>query len=178
MTDEKLYRCFKDGDARAFETLYYRYRARLYGYIVSIVWNRHDSDEVLQEVFAALARSNAKMSRPGSFRSYIFHASRNRAIDVIRRRETAGRVRASLRNMIVVLPAGEGDTRKQEEQQALNRALYNLVPGERETIMLKVYSGFTFREIAELTSTPMGTVTSRYRAALGKLREKVGTYVH
>jgi len=121
------------------------------------------------------------MSRPGSFRKYIFHASRNRAIDVIRRRKTTERVRATLLDQITSSPSlksAETSAKDKEEIVALNEALFDLSTEERETITLKIYSDLSFREIAETTSTPIGTVASRYRIALGKLREKLGAHAN
>lgn len=178
-SDEELFLRYSEGDMASFEALYRRHRSELFAYILSIVGNAHDAEEILQDLFAALVLPRSAAGIPGNFRSYIYHAARNRAIDRIRRRNAAGRAREELKERLLVLDRKNGfqEAGRKEEEEAVNRLLRELSSEEREVILLKVFGGFTFREIAELTNSPPGTVGSRYRAAGRRLREKIGVWL-
>jgi RNA polymerase sigma-70 factor, ECF subfamily len=66
-------------------------------------------------------------------------------------------------------PAGDGEVRERAERVAA--ALQRLEPDLREVVELKTYAGLTFREISEVTGLPQGTVATRYRSALAKMRD-------
>jgi RNA polymerase sigma-70 factor (ECF subfamily) len=105
---------------------------------------------------------------------YLFRAVRNATLNLMRReaRERRKReARSASKRRIFAIP-GE----REEELRALNTAVLQLGPEQREVVILKVWGELTFREIGELLDLPMNTAASRYRYAVEKLREAMGDY--
>lgn len=103
--------------------------------------------------------------------AYLFRATRNASLNLRRdrQRETDLQVAESW----FIHPNGSHD-----EVLTLQKALKELPEEQRETVFLKVWSGMTLQEIAEVTETPLNTVASRYRYALEKLRDRLGQQIN
>jgi RNA polymerase sigma-70 factor (ECF subfamily) len=144
---------------------YYRaYSAHLYRLILSITGCRADADDALQNVFVRIARMGEAAARLDSAAPYLFQMARNEALRLLekRRRPPAPEY---------VRPA-EGTGGAEE----INRALAELPREQREVVALHVYSGLTFREVAEMLGENPDTVASRYRYGIEKLRERLRSY--
>jgi RNA polymerase sigma-70 factor (ECF subfamily) len=140
--------------------LYARHGTRLYRYALMILADAADAEDVIQRVFAAVM---VERDEPDNPLGYLRRAVRNAAYSQLRRR----RVR---RDAVphLLQPAAPGCT--PDEQAALEQALRQLPPDQREIVHLHVYEGMTFREVAESTGESINTVAARYRYALQKLR--------
>ena len=153
--------------ARLYET----HGARLHGYARALVRREADADEALQEVFLGLAKARGGLARIESPTAYLFRATRHAALAILRARE---RSQAALESVAEPLVRGRDASVAAEEVDEANALLAALPPEQREVVVLKVYSGLTFAEIAELTGVSLNTAASRYRHALEKLRARKG----
>ncbi len=143
--------------------LYAQLGPALHRYALMILANRQDSEDAIQQVFLAFVRRGA--ARLDSPEAYLRTAVRNECFSMLRRRrDTPVDASATL-----LEPAAPGDDRP-EERLALEAALKELPPDQREVVHLKTFEGLTFQEIADLTSESINTIASRYRYAMTKLR--------
>ena len=147
-----------DGDADAFAHLYDAWSGRLFALILQIVVDRAQSEEVLQEVFLEVWRTAGAFSPTrGSARAWLVTLARRRAIDRVRSAQSS-RARESRWHM------GE----------QVRRALEAVGEPYRSTIELAYFTGLTHREIARRTGTPLGTVKTRIRDGMTRLRRELG----
>jgi RNA polymerase sigma-70 factor, ECF subfamily len=156
-------------DIDALRAFYVGNRQPLYTYAVSITGNREVAEDVIHGVFEKLLRGGRL---PAELRPYVFRAVRNAAFDGWRR----AKVRA---DSIFETPAAPGANEPVSPAAApvddFEPLLRQLPADEREAIVLKIYSGFTFQQIAELRDAPLPTVASWYRRGLERLRTLLTT---
>jgi len=162
------------GDRDAFAELYDLCADRLHHYLTIRLGTRDLADEVLQETFIRLVRYRRKLARAEDLRAYVFGVARNesaRMLDKMRRGKGDRASPASLD----LFEAVDGDDQTHRELADLVAAgLARLTSPQREIVELKVYGWLTFAEIARVTSLPQGTVATRYRAAMAKLKRFFG----
>lgn len=173
------------GVPEAFEGLVDHFAARLHGFLIRMTGSRADAEDLTQEVFVRLVRRIAEYQHDGRFEPWLFRIAANLARDRLRRlKRTPRQVSASPLDEDGDEPGdgrqgmGEQDVPDAsaamslvEDVDALNAALARLPDAEREVIMLRHFSEMSFREIAELTGTPLGTALARAHRGLAKLRE-------
>ena len=167
--DEVLVRRVASGDERALSDLYERYAGLIYGTGIRYLGDRGTAEELVQDVFTSVWRNAASFDPArASFATWLYRITRNRATDLIRRRNARVRTVGS-----EPLPEpGEDDpsgtlSRRFDVAAALSR----LSPVHREILVLAYFLGLSQREISERTNMPLGTVKSRTTAALRALRE-------
>jgi RNA polymerase sigma-70 factor (ECF subfamily) len=159
------------GDQAAFAELYDACADRLHHYLVVRLQSREDADEVLQETFVRLAGRPKRLARVENLTAYVFTVARNEAARLLGRRTREREKRkAGAAADALFCEAVTHDMQAREVAQETVAALDRLDSEQREIVELKIYSGLTFREIAEVTDLPQGTVATRYRTALAKLR--------
>ncbi|MHC4176792.1 MAG: RNA polymerase sigma factor [Planctomycetota bacterium] len=158
------------GDQAAFAELYDSCADRLHHYLVVRLRSRHDADDVLQETFVRLARTRKRLSGVDNLVAYVFTIARNEAARLAARRTRRRKNRAGPAGSELFREAAGDDTRAREAAELVAAALDRLEPELREIVELKTYAALTFREIAEVTGLPQGTVATRYRTAIGQLR--------
>jgi RNA polymerase sigma-70 factor (ECF subfamily) len=164
------------GDRSGLEGLYDRYAQLLFNLVVRIVGNRPDAEEVLQEVFLQAWRSASHYDRArGTPEAWLIMMARTRAIDLLRAaRRTLARPEAE---PMPEVPAPTADTGGAlEARAAVTSALQDLTPAQREVLELAFlelafYEGLSQTEIAIRTGSPLGTVKTRTRMALERLRQ-------
>lgn len=172
-----LIRRMAAGDPDAFGRFYDRYAPLVFPLILRIVRERADASDVLQEVFWEAWQGAASYDPGrGSPEAWMVTRARTRAIDRIRatRRRSETFV-APLDEAVTAAPADPaGDAAERaEDRGAIQRALARLPEAQREVIELAYYAGLTQTEIAERLKEPLGTVKTRIRLALERLREVV-----
>jgi RNA polymerase sigma-70 factor, ECF subfamily len=158
------------GDPAAFADLYDACAVRVHHYLVVRLGSQADADDVLQETFVRLARDRKKLAAVDNLLAYVFATARNEAARLIQRRVREGRGRTGLSAESLVL---EGESREQKDREIAERAaelLGRLAAPLREIVELKIFAALTFREISDVTGLPQGTVATRYRSALEKMR--------
>lgn len=137
------------------------WRGRLERYCAQLLHNRHDAEEVVQDVFARLVAVPDRFDLDDAPEVLLFRLARNRCIDVRRKRVP--------RSNAAVEPA----TEPPREADELGRALATLRDDERETLLLTAVDGLGYRDVAAILGCSLGTVAARRGAAILKLRERL-----
>ena len=166
------------GDQTAFEQLYEQSRSLLFTLVSRIVGNEGDAADLLQEVYLEVWRkaSNYDHAR-GTPMAWLITLARSRAIDRVRALGSRGKgVTASLDDTpasdLVASNADAMEIRAANERQALvGAALKALPPVQRQAIELAYYGGLTHVEISGRLNVPLGTIKTRIRLAMEKLRD-------
>ncbi|MFL5762065.1 MAG: RNA polymerase sigma factor [Thermomicrobiales bacterium] len=182
LSDVDLIGRASEGDARALEVLYDRYSRVVYSFALRIVGDSQIAEEVLQEVFfRAWQQGSAFKSARGSFITWLLSITHNMAIDEVRRRRRRPQKADSEDPESVLAAVADTSTDIEEEvwlgslRTTILEALEKLPPAQREAIELAYFQGLTQREIAERLGEPLGTVKTRMRLGLQKLREQLGS---
>lgn len=177
--DADLLRAVARGDEESLAALYDRYRTILFGLLMRILNNRAEAEDVLQEVFVQVwQRARDFDENRGKAFTWLVTLTRSRAIDRLRSLGSRSRAvdEATKETSDVVVDAVE-DAINNERGEVVRAALKELPETERATLLLAYFEGFSQSEIAERTNTPLGTVKTRMRAGMAKLRESLGERV-
>jgi RNA polymerase sigma-70 factor (ECF subfamily) len=179
LRDDELVRRIADRDLRAFETLYDRYGDLVYSVSLRILGDAYMAEDVTQDVFTRVWHRPEQFDlQRGKFTTWLLSIARNRSID--HRRSQARRQRHETLPAIEaeddVLPSGdERDdpalvTVLQDERAAVRRAMDVLPQEQRLAIALAYFGGLTQQEIANKLGQPLGTVKTRIRLGMQKMR--------
>jgi RNA polymerase sigma-70 factor (ECF subfamily) len=161
------------GDPAAFAELYDACAHRVHHYLVVRLGSRADADDVLQETFVCLARTRKRLAAVENLVAYVFATARNEAIRLIERRAREGRLHTAL-SRESLFDESSGDALPDIEMaEWAATSLARLNRDLREIVELKIYADLTFREISDVTGLPQGTVATRYRSALEKMRSQM-----
>ncbi len=169
--DADLIRKAARGDVEAYNLLISRWEKRVFNYLLRIVGNREDALDLSQDVFLKAYQNLRKLEDPERFVPWLFRIAHNEAYSLFRKRkpESEGEtVPPDASHMGVSV--GGSSVFPLELSLAVARALDRLSPDQREAVVLKIYQGFKFEEIAEILSCPISTVKSRLYTALDLLK--------
>jgi RNA polymerase sigma-70 factor (ECF subfamily) len=165
------------GDREAFSELYDRSCQVLFGLSLRILESREEAEDVLQEVYAEVWRKSVRYDeRRGSPIAWLVTLTRSRAIDRLRARAARGyHATESLDPTLVAeIPADRPDAFQEqataELRKVVSEALAALPADQRIALELAYYEGLSQSEIAERLQAPLGTVKTRIKLAMGKLR--------
>jgi RNA polymerase sigma-70 factor (ECF subfamily) len=175
--DEELVAQLSHQDMEAFEALYDRYGNIVYSVSLRILGDVHAAEDVVQEVFLRVWRKPDHYDTArGRFLTWLLSVARNRAIDEQRSRGRRQRFEVGSAPLDGEGPQGdEADDPAlaalvSDERSAVRRALVGLPPEQRSAIELAYYGGFTQQEIARALGEPLGTVKTRIRLGMQKMR--------
>ncbi len=175
-SDVELLHSVARGDEAGLARLYDRYRLILFGLLVRILNSREEAEDVLQEVFLQVWRRAGDFDEQrGRPFTWLVTLARSRAID--RLRVLASRQRLADSAAKEASPEASdavADTLHQEQKEIVARALADLPEEQRHTLKLAYFEGLTQSEIAAKLDTPLGTVKTRMRTGMMKLRELLG----
>ncbi len=153
------------GDVEAYNLLISRWETRVYSYLLRILGSREDALDMSQEVFLKAYQNIRKLDDPARFGPWLFRIAHNEAYSLFRKRkpESGEAVNAEI-------PAASFPI---EMTLAVTAALNRLGADQREAVVLKVYQGFKFEEIAEILGCPVSTVKSRLYTAMELLKNEL-----
>jgi RNA polymerase sigma-70 factor, ECF subfamily len=169
------------GDESALEAFYARYGGLVYTLVRRIVADPELAREVLQDTFLRCwdGRESYDPER-GRVPWWLMGIARNRAVDLLRSRSHQARLREGER-LVGGLPAAESRRPDATDAVALRRAVAHALQGlsmvQRRAIELAYYGGLTQAEIAKELSEPLGTIKSRTREAMERLRQLLGPFM-
>jgi RNA polymerase sigma-70 factor (ECF subfamily) len=174
MADEELLALVADADADAFEVVYDRHIGVAYSLARRICGDGTEAEDSCQDAFLAIWRSAARYdARAGSVRSWLLTVVHHRAIDRLRKvtRHRAGLAGA---DAVAELVASTADTERGALERVDRTEMVGLVAAlpeeQRQAISLSFYSGYSNSEVARILGLPIGTVKSRMRRGLERLR--------
>lgn len=171
-SDTLLYSRIKEKDKDALEHLYDRYEKILFSFLYKMTQDRDLAEEALQEVFIKIWRGIGEYDdSKGKFTSWLFRMAQNSAIDLIRKRKAATVPLDEVAEMPSTDSSVEQTAEWQEEKEHIQAAVSQLSAEQQEMIQLFYFKGHTHEKIAEISGLPLGTVKSRIRLALGKLKK-------
>jgi RNA polymerase sigma-70 factor, ECF subfamily len=170
--DVELLHAVARGDEAALAHLYDRYRVILFGLLVRILGSREEAEDVLQDVFIQVWRRakdyNQERGKPFT---WLVTLARSRAIDRLRLLGARQRLaEASTKDQPEEISDALTDTIQSGQREVIQRALATLPEEQRQALQLAYYDGLTQSEIASQLNTPLGTVKTRMRSGMTKLR--------
>jgi RNA polymerase sigma-70 factor (ECF subfamily) len=177
LDDADLMRLAAADESAAIEVLYDRYNRIVFSFALRIIGDRQGAEELLQEVFFRVWRqADSYSDRRGTFVTWLLSITHNMAIDEVRRRRRRPQ-RADQEDPIEFL-ATMADRGRSVEQDVLlntlrdqvNAAMNELPAAQRDALELAYFGGLTQREIADELGEPLGTIKTRMRLGLRKLR--------
>lgn len=176
-TDAELAQRVASGDRQAFLALYDRYAARVYGLVLRMLGERMSAEEVTQDTFMKLwTRADTYSSRKGALPAWLMTIARRTALDRIRLENRRPEFGSSVNpeDAWQMLPDPQSST-SEARWRSLHFALMELPEAQRKVIELAYYHGMSQRQIAEYLGVPLGTVKTRLRLGMEKLRQ---SWVH
>ena len=181
MSDQVLLTSYLQGDKSAISSLIERHSRRVRDYIRMMVKDGDTAEGIFQETFIKAVRviDEGKYADSGKFLSWILRIAHNQVIDYFRAQKQNRQVNESAAgyNVLGTLRFAERtveDKMVSEQIERDVRALVELLPDEqREVVMLRYFSGLSFKEIAEQTNVSINTALGRMRYALINLRKMI-----
>jgi RNA polymerase sigma factor (sigma-70 family) len=176
-SDEALIGRYARGDAAAFESLYRRHEMRVWRYLQRNLRDAATADELMQEVWFAVAREAGRYLPSARFTTWLFSIAHNRMIDSIRARrrhmslESLGHESDELTRQADPSASPVAAAVARDEAAALIRAVEELPREQREAFLLQVEGDLDVEEIARITGSSFETTKSRLRYARTKLRQ-------
>ncbi len=179
-SDAQLVTSAAAGEERAMAALYERYGAVVYAVSYRIVGQRADAEEVVIEAFAQAWRDAPRFEAArGSVAGWLIMIARSRALDLVRARGRRDRITAAAAAERPETAPAMGDWQSDpagsvdhaERRLRVREALEALSPPQRQAIELAFFEGLSHSEIAERLQEPLGTVKTRVRLGMQKLRE-------
>ena len=171
--DIELLKAIAAKDDAALAMLYDRYRLILFGLLMRILNNREEAEDVLQEIFLQVWRKAADFDQNrGRPFTWLITLARSRGIDRLRTLSARERLaEAGGREVSEEISDAANDAFKSEQRGLVSDALAQLPDEQKRPIMLAYFDGLTQSEIATRLGAPLGTVKTRMRTGLMKLRE-------
>jgi RNA polymerase sigma-70 factor (ECF subfamily) len=180
VTDEELLLRYRDeGDVDAFETLVHRYEKSLFNYLVRLLHNTAEAEEIFQTTFLRVHEKCQLFHKGRLVRPWIYRIATNSAIDRLRKEASHQTVSldqdqtekqahpTKLLDLVpAVIPQPLAQLEAQEDAEWMRSAVDSLPKSLRVTVLLACFQGLKFREVAEILNVPLGTVKSRLHRAL------------
>jgi RNA polymerase sigma-70 factor (ECF subfamily) len=169
--DTDLIRQATRGDVESYNLLVSRWEKRVYNYLLRITANREDALDLTQDVFLKAYQNLRKLDDPARFAPWLYRIAHNEAYSMFRKRRPETDVDQlepeATGNKITM---GGSSVFPIELSLSVSSALGRLSPDQREAVVLKIYQGFKFEEMAEILSCPVSTIKSRLYTALELLK--------
>jgi len=164
-----------DRSGQVLESLFRDARGELLGTLFYLIGNMEDAKDALQETFLKCWRKQDQLDSIENLKAWVFRVALNTGRDI---RKTAWkRRRESLAEDAIMFSTSESPEAglvRHEQISQLRQAVLRLRPNEQEVFLLRQNGGLTYEQISEATGMPIGTVKTRMRAAISRLRQSVG----
>jgi len=184
VSDAELITLVTQGDQDALGLLYERYSRAVYSFSLRIVGDAQVAEEILQEVFVrAWQQGGSFQTARGSLITWLLSITHNLSIDEVRRRKRRPQKADSEEPELILASLPDEGSDVEEEawlsslRVSIQDALQQLPAAQREAIELAYFQGLTQREIADTLGEPLGTIKTRMRLGMLKLREQLGPVV-
>jgi RNA polymerase sigma-70 factor (ECF subfamily) len=183
LSDAELVEKIASGATEALDVLYERYSRVVLSFAFRILGDRASAEELLQEVFLRTWRQAGNFSQSkGTFVTWLLSITHNMAIDEIRKRNRRPKRTNSDDPLLMLANMRDTDTPVDERavlsslRGEIGRALEELPAPQRTAIEMAYFEGLTQREIAEQVGEPLGTIKTRMRLGMRKLRESLSEH--
>lgn len=160
------------GDEGALEELYRRYSGQVYALLLRMLQSREEAEEVLQDTFVQIHREARRyVSERGTVSAFIFTIARNLALSRLRSRKARPQKNEDHDLHDPEQELGLWREDDPTDRIVVGRAMAQLEPIDRKLLEDAFYSGYSHSDLAEIHKLPLGTVKTRVRRALLKLRD-------
>lgn len=176
-TPEELVAASARGDEQAFAELYDQSSARVYGMVLRVVRDPAQAAEVTQDVYLEVWRQSARFDPAKSAAlPWLLMIAHRRAVDRVRSAQSSVARDDKYAQLHAERPYDSVSEQVQTslEAQRVRRVLDDLTPAQREAVTLAYFGGYTHTEVAELLKVPLGTVKTRIRDGLIRMRDALG----
>jgi RNA polymerase sigma-70 factor (ECF subfamily) len=177
LADEDLLCAADDGDERAFEVLYDRHGRVAWSLAFRLLGEREAAEDLVQEAFLAIWNGATGYSiAKGSVRTWLLSIVHHRAVDRLRQGAAVRRRQEALEQVAAVsadAPDAADEALSRVEATRVNAALGDVPEDQLQVLRLAYYGGYTHHEIAEMLAMPLGTVKSRMRLGLERVRRNL-----
>lgn len=171
ISDALLYERVRGKDKAALEELYDRYEKMLFSYLCKMTGDRDIAEEALQEVFVKIWRGTGTYNESkGKFVAWLVTMSRNAAVDLIRKQKKPSVPLDEVAEVESTETSVEETVEVKEKREQIHEAVRHLSDEQQKMVDLFYFKGYTHETIAEKCGIPLGTVKSRIRLALKKLK--------
>jgi RNA polymerase sigma-70 factor (ECF subfamily) len=190
LSDEALLAGLGSGDPDAAAAFVHRFQNRVFGMTLSILQDRQAAEEAAQEAFVrAWRHASAYDPRRGTVPAWLITIARNVAINMLPTHRTYPVDPEEILNLQKPRPPGDSDSEPADSpltesqlsssqvapvSEPMREALMRLPSEQRRALVMAVFYGYTANEVSEMSGTPVGTVKTRIRTALMKLRSELG----
>ena len=161
------------GDVEGYNLLISRWEKRVYNYLLRLVGNREDALDLSQDVFLKAYQNLRKLEEPERFAPWLFRIAHNEAYSMFRKRRPESDSEAEPEAVDGEIPVAGSAVFPIELSLAVSSALGRLSEDQREAVVLKIYQGFKFEEMAEILGCPVSTAKSRVYTALDLLKSEL-----
>ena len=187
MNDAQLIERFKAGSPEAFDALFTRYQLSLHSFLVRMVQDKDAASDILQETFMCFIKNLGSYREENKFRAWIFTTANNLAVNHMQRKgiwknmvsldDVGPAGNSSLAERLASREAGPDNFAQTHELgDKIKEAMAVLPPEQRQVMLLREFSGLSFKEIAQVLHCPIGTALTRMSRALAKLRMELKEY--
>jgi RNA polymerase sigma factor (sigma-70 family) len=175
LSDEASLAGLGSGDPDAAAAFVDRFQRRVYGMTLSILRDSGAAEEAAQETFVrAWRHASAYDARRGTVAAWLLTIARNVSINMLPTRPVEAVDPDVLVGLQGSAPSPNGDGQVTPVSETMREALIRIPPEQRRAVVLAAFYGFTAREVSELDGVPLGTVKTRVRTALQRLRSELG----
>ena len=169
--DTDLIRQAARGSVEAYNLLVSRWEKRVYNYLLRLARNREDALDLTQDVFLKAYQNLRKLDDAGRFAPWLYRIAHNEAYSMFRKRRPETDIdEVEPEATGTKITMGGSSVFPVELSLAVASALDRLTVDQREAVVLKIYQGFKFEEMAEILSCPVSTIKSRLYTALELLK--------
>ncbi|MFM9876392.1 MAG: sigma-70 family RNA polymerase sigma factor [Rhodoglobus sp.] len=165
------------GDQRAFSELYDQISPRVFGLVKRVLRDQAQSEEVTQEIFLEIWQSAPRFDpNKGGATTWILTMAHRRAVDRVRASQSSRDrdVKIGIRDFAPDYDNVAEAVEVSIEHERVTRAMSRLTELQRQAVSLAYYGGYSHSEVAELLSVPIGTVKTRLRDGMIRLRDELG----
>lgn len=172
-SDSFLCAALKQGSAEALGILYDRHASMVYGIALKVLGETQAAEDLTQDIFLTLTRNNNYNPSRGTLRTYLAILTRSRAMDRLRSKGTNQRAVNRLKRSHTISSANQPleQASQKETELSVQTALSQLSAEERQVLQMMYFEGLTQAKVSSQLGIPLGTVKTRSRRALLKLRK-------
>ena len=169
IVEDQLISQIANGDAKAFERLFCDTKKQVFSFVLSMVGNVSDAEDILQETYLKVYHFAGKYKPQGKAMSWIFKIAHNEVKMYFRKKGNHKTEDFDQLENVITFEQVSG----LEDRLVLESAFRYIKEKDRTILMLHLVSGFKHREIAELMNCPLSTVLSKYNRALKQLKNEI-----